>query len=94
VNFMAGVKSEGALGKVFASDTHRKVAYYLGRADEAVTDSVGHGTHVCGSVAGAPLNAVSDVADPGVGMDWSLLQTALGLPAQYFPDSVQIKNKV
>jgi hypothetical protein len=67
VSFVANTRQE-ASGKVFSSDAHRKVAYYLGRADTQMTDGVGHGTHVCGSIAGLPLNSASDAADPGVGM--------------------------
>ena len=55
-------------GKVFSSDAHRKVAYYLGRLDAAMVDSVGHGTHVAGTIAGLPYAAASDTADPAVGM--------------------------
>ncbi len=55
-------------GRAFASDAHRKVAYYLGRLDKEMLDTVGHGTHVCGTIAGAPLGAANDASDPGVGM--------------------------
>jgi len=67
VNFAANTKTEAG-GKVFASDAHRKVAYYLGRADTGMLDTVGHGTHVCGSIVGLPINAPSDTSDPAVGM--------------------------
>jgi hypothetical protein len=67
VSFTANVQDTPS-GKVFASDVHRKVAYYLGRMDREMTDTVGHGTHVCGTIAGLPLNAASDSADAGTGM--------------------------
>ena len=44
-------------------------------------------------IAGHEHIAPGRKADPGSGLEWSLLQRALGLPPQYFPDCVQIKNK-
>lgn len=38
--------------KEWSSDTHRKVVYYWGMADEYFQDLVGHGTHTAGSIAG------------------------------------------
>jgi subtilisin family serine protease len=67
VSFAAGIQDSPA-GKVFASDTHRKVAYYRGRADTTMLDTVGHGTHTSGTLAGAALGAASDADSPATGM--------------------------
>lgn len=44
------------------------------------------------AIAGHEHIAPGRKADPGAGMDWSLLQTALGLAPTYFPDSVRLTN--
>jgi hypothetical protein len=67
VSFKDNTKPEGNLGNVFTSATHRKVAYYIGRSDTNMLDGVGHGTHVCGTIAGLPLNTASDSDDPATG---------------------------
>lgn len=43
-------------------------------------------------IAGHEHVAPGRKADPGNGFDWALLQRALGLASQYFPDGVLSKN--
>lgn len=68
VSFSAGITTAPDGTRVFESATHRKVAYYLGRKDTVMLDGIGHGTHVCGTIAGVPYGAPSDASDPGAGM--------------------------
>jgi len=84
-DFSIGIELEGLEGDRFEALQYEALLALVPAIAQryAITGIVGH-EHI----------APGRKADPGVGMDWSLLQTALGLPGQYFPDSVQIKNKV
>lgn len=83
-DFSIGIELEGLEGEPFEAQQYETLL--------ALVPAIAQHYPIRG-IAGHEHIAPGRKADPGAGLEWSFLQNALGLPPQYFPDSVQIKNK-
>jgi AmpD protein len=82
-DFSIGIELEGLEGDLFEQSQYEALL--------ALIPAIAQHYPING-IAGHEHIAPGRKADPGSGFEWPLLQRALGLPTQYFPDSVQIKN--
>ena len=78
-----GIELEGVDGGFFEADQYETLAG-LGAAILQ--------RYPIAAIAGHEHVAPGRKTDPGSGFDWRLLQQALGLAPQYFPDGVLVKN--
>jgi len=82
-DFSIGIELEGLEGDLFEQSQYEALL--------ALIPAIAQHYPING-IAGHEHIAPGRKADPGSGFEWPLLQRALGLPTQYFPDGVQIKN--
>jgi AmpD protein len=79
-DFSIGIELEGLEGDTFESAQYESLVALL---------SAVSAHYPLRHIAGHEHIAPGRKADPGPGLDWSRLQSALGLGSQYFPDSVK-----
>ena len=85
--------------RTFDSTAHRKIRYYRAYGDTA--DSNGHGTHVAGTLAGAPLGVALGAGDAaaysGMAPDAKLAFIDLADSSSdviYTPGDLQVRRRV